>query len=128
MGRLVKAMRNSSKSNVSSFFMGRGELTSGLPFEGLGRQPHLARIEAVRRWRFTDEGREYRQIRRGFAHAVELQPDGSFRIDEVQSGAYQLHVKVKGFDKLIREFDVPGPPAGQSDAPVDLGTLVLKRS
>ncbi len=66
------------------------------------------------RWRLTDEAREYRHARRGFAHTLELKPDGTFRVDEVQPGAYQLHVQVKGFDKLVLDFEVAGPAAGQT--------------
>jgi RNA polymerase sigma factor (sigma-70 family) len=86
------------------------------------------RREWLRQWRFTEEARAYRQVRRGFAHTLELKPDGSFRVDEVQPGAYQLHVRVKGFDDLIRDFEVPEAADGQNGAPVDLGPLVLKRS
>jgi hypothetical protein len=87
-----------------------------------------ARREWLRLWRFTEEGSEYRRFRRGFAHPMELQPDGSFRIDEIQPGAYQMHVRAKGFEELVHDFEVPEPTAGQGGTPIDLGTLTLKRS
>jgi Carboxypeptidase regulatory-like domain len=85
------------------------------------------RREWLSRWRLTEEGREYRHARRGFAHGLGLNLDGTFRVDEVQPGAYQLHVRVKGFVELVRDFEVAEPPPGQNVTPVDLGTLALKR-
>ena len=69
----------------------------------------------------------YRHWRRGFAHSLKLQPDGSFRVDEVQPGAYELHVRVKGFSELTRDVTVAEPAAGKTGPPVDLGALTLKR-
>jgi RNA polymerase sigma factor (sigma-70 family) len=92
--------------------------------------PELAageRREWLQHWRFTDAARTYRQRRRGVGHPLKLQPDGSFRIDEVQPGAYELHVQVKGFAKLECNFSIPEPAAGQGDGVVDLGVLSLKR-
>ncbi len=91
---------------------------------GLAEQDRRAWL---RQWRFTEEARPYRQVRRGFSHTLELKPDGSFRVDEIQPGAYQLHVRVKGLEELVRDFDVPERGADQGDTPVDLGTLALKR-
>ncbi len=85
------------------------------------------RREWLSRWRISEEGREYRHARRGFAHGLELKPDGTFRVDEVQPGAYQLHVRVKGFAELVRDFEVAEPPQARNGTSVDLGTLALKR-
>ena len=73
--------------------------------------------------RLTPEATVYRRRRRGFAHSLKLLPDGSFRIDEIESGAYVLHVRVKRFAELVRDVIVPEP----GGARVDLGVLTLKR-
>ena len=49
-------------------------------------------------------------------------------MNEVQPGEYELHVRVAGYAELVREVVVPEPAPGQEAAPVDLGTLNLKRS
>jgi RNA polymerase sigma factor (sigma-70 family) len=85
------------------------------------------RREWLRHWRLTPDADEYRRRKRGFAHSLKLQPDGSFRIDEIQPGDYVLHVRVKGFAELILDVKVPEPSAGQAKAPIDLGIVALKR-
>ena len=89
--------------------------------------PEGERKEWLHRWRFTEAARDYRQKRRGFGHTLKLQPDGSFRLDEVQPGAYELHVQVKGFAKLVYSFSIPEPTAGQDGGAVELGVHPLKR-
>jgi len=63
--------------------------------------------------------------------------DGSFRIDDVPSGKYQLtidlreQVLVKGqthsplIDLHRQEIEVPDPPNARSDSPLDLGVIRL---
>ncbi len=85
------------------------------------------RRDWLSRWRLTEEGALYRHRRRGFAHTLNLQPDGSLRIDEIQAGVYELHVRLRGFEELIRAVDVPNATTGRSGAVVDLGALPLKR-
>jgi hypothetical protein len=76
------------------------------------------------RWRRSEAGRTYRHRRRGFGATVEIQPDGSFRIDEVQAGEYELHVRVPDYAEFIRPFVVTDRGIG----PVDLGTMSLEKS
>ncbi len=83
--------------------------------------------EWLSRWRTTEAARLYRHRRRSFGHSLKLQPDGSFRVDEIQPGDYELNVIVKGFAKLTRPITIPKPTAGQSAGPVDLGVILLKR-
>jgi len=85
------------------------------------------RREWLHHWRFTDAGRTFRHWRRGIGHKVDLQPDGSFRIDEVQPGTYELDVRITGYPKFTKDVTVPEPAADQRDTPVDLGVLSLKR-
>jgi hypothetical protein len=55
-----------------------------------------------------------------------LQPDGSFGIDEIESGAYVLHLRIKRFAELVRDVIVPEPAALPGGARVDLGALTLE--
>jgi hypothetical protein len=86
-----------------------------------------SRAEWLSQWRLTKAATAYRHGRRGFAHSLKLEPDGSFRIDEVQPGAYVLHVRVKGFDELTRDLAITERAAGQGGEPIDLGTLTPNR-
>ena len=95
---------------------------------GTNSQPSaIKRREWLRIWSFTEAAREYRRARRSFAGDVALQPDGSFRVDEIQAGKYQLHVHVKGFHELICNLEIPAPGSGRIGAAVDVGVLTLKR-
>ncbi len=85
------------------------------------------RQEWLHGWRLTEAGKTYRHRRRGFGHVLDLQPDGSFRVDEVQPGDYVLHVRVEGFAELVHTFSIPEPAAGQAGRAVDLGALSPKR-
>ncbi len=66
-----------------------------------------------------------------------VEPDGSFRIDDVAAGAYQLSLAINrrpsdpdqgplGAETIAtarREVTVPAMPGGRSDEPLDLGTI-----
>jgi hypothetical protein len=78
------------------------------------------------------------------AYWLNFNEDGSFRIDDVPAGAYELRIKVtealkngedrlpaimrsaKEIASLTQEVVVPEMPNGRSDEPLDLGTLQLK--
>jgi hypothetical protein len=71
---------------------------------------------------------------------MKLEPDGSFRIDDVEPGIYTLLIVVRerptdqshpaiGGDELgrvQREVTVPPIPGGRSDEPLDLGSTTLE--
>ncbi|MDB6037023.1 MAG: hypothetical protein JWM99_864 [Verrucomicrobiales bacterium] len=73
------------------------------------------------------------------SYGLHFERDGSFRIEDVPSGTYELHILVReplkeGEDSwrprkiiasLIREVIVPETSGGRSDAPLDLGQLTL---
>ena len=88
--------------------------------------PEDGRREWLSRWRLSEKGRAYQHARRGFGHTINLKPDGTFRVDEIQPGAYQIHVRSNGYRELIRGFEVSAAADGES-AVVDLGTIGLKR-
>ncbi len=66
-----------------------------------------------------------------------VEPDGTFRVDDLPSGTYQLFITVKelGSDRfadgpligtLTKEFVIPPMDSGRSDKPLDLGEIKLK--
>jgi RNA polymerase sigma factor (sigma-70 family) len=86
-----------------------------------------ARAGWLSQWSATKAATAYRHARRGFAHPLKFESDGSFRIDEVQPGAYVLHVRVERFDDLIRNVTIAERVVGQAAEPIDLGTLTPDR-
>jgi RNA polymerase sigma factor (sigma-70 family) len=87
-----------------------------------------ARKEWLARWQLTEPGRAYRRWRRSYGHSLEIQGDGSFRVDEIQPGAYELRVHTGQDPEFIRAFVVPEPAANADRKPVDLGVLTVKKS
>jgi hypothetical protein len=102
------------------------------------RQPQGAteeeRAESYRKWLETDEGKAYQawqNHRRN--HAFRLEDDGSFRIDDVTSGTYDLSLTIldggpnkgKPLVTAERTVVVPEMEGGQSVEPLDLGTIEL---
>ena len=75
----------------------------------------------------SEEGKAY------FRDDPPIGPDGSFRLEGVPQGSYQLQVWSKGPDEpgttrleAGTEFEVPATPEGRSDEPLDLGALPLR--
>lgn len=62
---------------------------------------------------------------------IVMEPDGSFRADDVSSGDYVLSIgvrsrtEVKDVAAVRRQFTVPEVEGGQSDVPFDLGEVSL---
>jgi RNA polymerase sigma factor (sigma-70 family) len=83
------------------------------------------RQEWLHLWWFTKGGSAYRRVKRGFGHRVDLQPDGSFRVDEIQPGAYELHVHIPGHAEVIRSVVIPEPTAKEAVGSVNIGTLTF---
>ena len=93
-------------------------------------------------WDNSDEGRAYDEASkaaRNYPFAVRA--DGSFRVEDVLPGIYQLHITLGGephtngaaivrqpIASLVHEFTIPDLPGGHSDAPLDLGELPLEPS
>jgi hypothetical protein len=67
-----------------------------------------------------------------------MEADGSFRVEDVPSGQYELWINLyekpkdgsSGYGPIIGtinyDFEVPEMPSGRSDEPIDIGTLELK--
>ena len=89
-------------------------------------------------WRQSPAGKAFRRAQRWYA--VKLEPDGSFRIEDVEAGAYDLLIMVNkrphdphkvglGGDLLgsaRRDVTLPEMPDGRSDQPLDLGIIPLE--
>ena len=63
--------------------------------------------------------------------ALIMEPDGSFRADDVPSGDYVLSIsinpstEVRGVAAVRTHFTIPEVEGGQSDVPFDLGEVSL---
>jgi hypothetical protein len=87
-----------------------------------------------RAWRDSPEGELWKDSVRNYEFPV--QPDGAFRVDDVLPGGYQMQVRAdepvpggKGARHAAVvevRVSVPELVAGESDEPIDLGTLVPK--
>lgn len=92
------------------------------------------KAEWYERWLMTDAGREYLEYQ-GLDHnyPVRLEADGSFRIEEVEPGTYELFVRVDGLSDegrhpvagASRMVTIPAMPGGRSDVPLELGEVEL---
>ena len=81
----------------------------------------------------TPEGRAYVEDR-DRSYAVDLRPDGTFRIEDVPAGRYVLKLPFEGLSRDTREgrqafaraeVAVPEIPGGRSDEPLDIGAVPL---
>ncbi len=86
------------------------------------------RKEWLARWWIAEAARIERYRRRGFTHRLTLEVDGSFRVDEVQPGTYEPHVRVAGYAELVRQVVVPAVDGKSAGGAVDLGNLALEAS
>ena len=83
----------------------------------------------------TNAGKAFQRAERTYGLAIN--PDGTFRIDDVPSGAYTLTIAANWADSsrggiietlgtVERTVKVPAMASGRSDEPLDVGTLELK--
>ena len=88
----------------------------------------------VREWRESTEGELFKQEVRNYEFPV--QPDGTFRVDDVLPGRYRMQVRAdanmpRGQSPRLAasteiQVNVPEIFPGESDEPIDLGTLYPK--
>ncbi|HUK83984.1 MAG TPA: hypothetical protein VLZ12_15280 [Verrucomicrobiae bacterium] len=87
----------------------------------------------------SDELTAYRRgIETMVSYPFAVGPDGSFRVEDVPPGDYQLDIKtselrtngtavvLQPISLFIHEFIVPDLPDGRSDEPLDLGELEIE--
>jgi RNA polymerase sigma factor (sigma-70 family) len=90
-----------------------------------------------RTWYRTEQGKTYMRNRR--YHSFPVGPDGRFRIEDITPGPYSLSISLSSTAGLThpltrnrlqgtieRDVEVAPIPGGQSDLPLDLGTIALK--
>ena len=89
-------------------------------------------------WRQSPEGKALRRAERWYT--VKLEADGSFRVDDVDSGVYELIIAVQKppldprtaglaghlLGTAQRDVAVAVPDGAQSDTPLDLGQIALE--
>ncbi|WP_435019947.1 carboxypeptidase regulatory-like domain-containing protein [Tundrisphaera sp. TA3] len=98
------------------------------------------RAKRYREWTESPEGKAY-QDRAQRNYSVKIEPDGSFRVDDVPAGDYTLSIAINeppqgnlcgiGGELLgsaTHSFSIPEMPGGRSDEPLDVGTLELTMS
>jgi protocatechuate 3,4-dioxygenase beta subunit len=87
---------------------------------------------------FIEKGRRAAEKQNQSHYAFTVKPDGTFRVDDVPAGAYQVHAQFYPADVMRTNswgnplatvqysFNVPEMPGGRSDEPLDLGTIAVK--
>ncbi len=91
--------------------------------------PSRADIAAYNAWAETEEGRNRIRLQRQYGFRIE--PDGSFRVEDVEAGTYTMNILVPPnpghpMASIRTEIVVPEIPGGRSDTPLDLGVLKLQ--
>jgi RNA polymerase sigma factor (sigma-70 family) len=110
--------------------LGRTSALLSLKMPDIPYPPDMAsrdRPKWLSEWSRTPDAAEYRHYRRTFARTLNLQSNGSFRIDEVQPGAYTLRVHANGLTDLTFDVTVDAAAAGERREAIDVGTLTMKR-
>jgi hypothetical protein len=75
---------------------------------------------AYRAWMESEEGRQF--LLSAVNYQVQTSDDGSFRVEDVAAGKYELSITSANFR---REVMVPEMPGGRSDEPLNLGIITL---
>jgi len=90
-------------------------------------------------WERSEEGKAFREAERRYG--LKVAPDGTFRIEDVEAGIYELEIMLADAPSRDREdpcriggllgvadldFRVPDMPGGRSDEPLDLGAITLR--
>jgi peroxiredoxin len=101
------------------------------------RKQHAAALEKTRAFYQTEPGRRYHFAKS--RHALNFSKDGSFRIQDVPGGKYNLKVELREgsgdspsrfsspvIASLTKEIEVPDSPGARSDEPFDLGALPVE--
>jgi RNA polymerase sigma factor (sigma-70 family) len=127
---------NGRKANASAMY----HRVEGTRMDGFVTPPgweRMSRFEQIklqRAWERTPAAREH--VRHQWAEDFDINPDGTFRIDDLEPGKYGVQLRIlrteNGFGEDLvdceTEFTVPDLPAGVTriDQPLDLGTIPVK--
>jgi hypothetical protein len=105
------------------------------PPKGWERMTMEEKIRGQREWELsTPEGRL--SMERQWAEPFAIRPDGTFRIDDLLPGKYEVQLRMFqhenhfGIDRVMAfaDFEIPPLPEGKDriDEPLDLGTVQVK--
>lgn len=96
--------------------------------------PDTSNTAAYRLWRQTEEARNW--LRTNRVYYISVNPDGTFRIEDISAGTYTLqigvsigdrmHLKNRRYGRVSRQIVVPDVPDGRSDTPLDLGKIIIQ--
>lgn len=86
-------------------------------------------------WSQTEAAQNWARAQRSYPVAIAA--DGSFRVEDIEAGAYVLTISLRipnpaqptGLGKtgqITKEFTIGEMPGGRSDTPMDLGTLTIQ--
>jgi protocatechuate 3,4-dioxygenase beta subunit/peroxiredoxin len=87
-------------------------------------------------WLDSAEGKTWLRRRAEGTHEIQVNPDGTFRLDDILAGTYTLTIRANRKDasrgglvvtagEVAREVVIPTMPGGRTDDPLDLGALEL---
>ena len=90
-----------------------------------------AKAQWEEQWRQSPDVRRYdEELKTRKYYPVKLEPDGSFRVDDVQAGTYDFQVQAYDGSSPLQligsakqEFTVDPMPGGRSDQPLDIGSI-----
>jgi peroxiredoxin/uncharacterized GH25 family protein len=127
----LRAIAKAFSAKLGALDTDADKLAAQQEFEGRQKAAEANLREFYR----TEAGREHFFQNRRFA--LNFAPDGSFRVEDVPGGKYNLRIDLResGDDfnrfnspqiaQLQKEVEVPDSPDGRSDEPYDLGTIKL---
>ena len=101
---------------------------------GYERMSDVEKVKLRRAWEKTPQGRKYLRVMWG--EDFDINPDGTFRIDDLEPGRYGVQLRIlrnensfgEDLVECSTEFTVPELPAGATrmDEPLDVGTVPVK--
>jgi RNA polymerase sigma factor (sigma-70 family) len=125
--------RNQQASAMYSRFEGT-RLGGFKPPPDFERMTPAQQMKLRRQWEKTPEGRK--SLRYAWGEDFDINPDGTFRIDDLEPGQYNLQLRIlrteNGFGEDLVEcyptITVPPLPEGvkRLDEPVDIGVIAVK--
>ncbi|HUK83636.1 MAG TPA: carboxypeptidase-like regulatory domain-containing protein, partial [Verrucomicrobiae bacterium] len=131
-----------------SWVIGEARLTTNVKMPKFDLPDEVEKMTAEERkawykkWQQSPEGKAFREAQRRAIeqrknYAVQLQRDGSFRVDDVPEGSYVMNVSLAEPPKMrqcgpgdeiatvTHEFTMPAIPNGVSDEPLELAALLV---